>query len=133
MPGSEKIQTRSQRMAQAAFQSIEEAAKQPWKEKYGRFCVRLPALIQQCGLCQALTFLRAKATDEHAKPLQQLLDDLAGASGWAENGEALLQQVRTVDMTTYQRMTMELLRCAEWFERYAEAYLKIQRGADEGR
>ncbi len=136
MPETAVVRTREQQRAEKAFQRIRAASNEPWAREYGRLCLRLPALIQQCGLCQALTFYEAKgAADVRGQSrnpeFHRLLEDLAEVSGLAPNRAVLLDEVRKADLVRYQWMTRELLRCAVWFKRYAEAYLKVQPGEEE--
>ena len=118
--------TRDQRRAQAAFDRIKGAEHSAWAEDYGRQCLHLPALIHQCGLCQALTFLEAKAPK---KPWYgQLLADVIGVAGLESTAH-----VRDIDASEYQRLTRETLACVQWFKRYAEAILKVEAGGEEER
>ena len=126
--------TREQHRAQVAFTKVSDIRGKSWAPDYGRQCMHLPALIHHCGLCQALTFLQAKGADETKKPwFSALLNDLAAATKIATNSQTLLQKVREADVKQYQRMTHEALACAQWFQRYAEAILKVELGADGGK
>ena len=125
--------TRQQQRAQAAFRKISAVKSQRWKVEYGRQCMHLPTLIHQCGLCQALAFLEAKGADEKKKPwFNALLNDLADVTGIAANSKALTEATRRADVLRYQQMSREALACAQWLQRYAEAILKIERGAETG-
>jgi CRISPR-associated protein Cmr5 len=117
--------TREQLRAQAAFYKIKAAQQRPEiAESYGRRCLHLPALIHQCGLCQASTFLEAKAKK---KPeCQQLLDDILEVANIGST-----EEIRCAEIADYQRMTREALACAQWFKRYAEAVLRAELGGDE--
>jgi len=122
------MNTRDQRFAQAAFNRIKAAEREgrDWAENYGRQCLHLPALIHQCGLCQALTFLEAKAPK---KPwFGQLKEDVIAVAGLESTAH-----VREVDVSGYQLLTREALACAQWFKRYAEAILKVEAGGEETR
>jgi CRISPR-associated protein Cmr5 len=118
--------TRDQRRAQAAYQRIKGAERSAWAEDYGRQCLHLPALIHQCGLCQALTFLEAKAPKKHE--CEHLLADIVGVAGLGST-----ERVREAELVEYQRLTHEALACAQWFKRYAEAILRVEAGGEEGR
>ena len=116
--------TREQQRAAAAYKRVKTRDK-----KYGRQCLRLPALIHQCGLCQALAFLEAKE-------LHEVLDDLAWviwASDDEENrpkGPALADKARGTGMAEYQWLSREALKSAQWLKRYSEAVLKVKPGED---
>ena len=125
--------TREQERAQAAFAAVAAKEATAWAKDYGRQCMHLPALIHQCGLCQALTFLDAKGADEHKKPYYHpLLADLAAVMKLDGGRSALTEAARTAKLLEYQQLTREALKCAQWFKRYAEAVLKVQAGGDEG-
>ncbi len=131
---SEMKTTRTQERAQAAFKAVMEIKGEKWSDDYGRQCLNLPALIHQCGLCQALAFLVAKGADEEKKPyFKKLLNDLALTSKLSDirDWETLTQQSREVRMQEYQRMSREILSCALWFKRYAEAVLKVEPGGEK--
>lgn len=124
--------TREQERAQAAFRKVSDVSSEDWKKHYGRQCLHLPALIHQCGLCQALTFLESKGADDDKKPwFHRLLDDLAHMMD-IRGRQALTETVRNAPLSEYQRLTLEALKCAQWFKRYAEAILKVEPGVDEG-
>ena len=93
-------------------------------EDYARQCLNLPALIHQCGLCQALAFLESKGKNV-------LLDDLAISSSLAKDAQSLTDKVRKAEMQQYQWMSREMLSCALWFKRYAEAVLKVEHGGEK--
>ncbi len=108
--------TRDQRRAQAAFDAIDAMRGNPeGKGDYGRYAIRLPALIHAAGLCQALAFLEAKSKKPGVK---KLLDDFQRTAGLES------KSTRTAGITEYQRMTREAMHCAEWFKRYSEAFLE---------
>lgn len=128
---AEVRKTREQAWAQGSFQAIEEVAKKHTvngviggtAQDYGRLCLRLPFLIQQSGLCQALAFLEGKSKKEH---FHAVLQDFGKVSG------ATLARARNVSAPEYQRMSAEALRVAVWFKRYAEAVLKVTPGDEDG-
>lgn len=118
-------------LANAAFSKVSAAQGESWAEDYGRQAKQLPALIHQCGLCQALTFLQAKGAGESGLAKRKLLEDLAAALEF-ESVDLLLEQARQLDTPSYHLLGRTVLRCAEWFKRYAEALLRIDEPADEG-
>jgi CRISPR-associated protein Cmr5 len=123
--------SRERTWAKAAFDSVSQVKHRPWAEDYGRQAKHLPALIQQCGACQALTFLQAKGAGENGEAKRQLLEDVATALQFRSAGD-LLAQARQLETTDYHLLTRNVLRCAQWFKRYAEALLKIDEPAEEG-
>jgi CRISPR-associated protein Cmr5 len=121
--------TRDQNRAQAAWRKIDDGRALAGDGRYGddykTQCRKLPALIHNCGLCQALAFLEAKgAGTDGGIHFRQVLNDLASVSGLAEDGPKLATKARTANVREYQRMTTEAMASAEWLKRYAEAALK---------
>ena len=108
-------QTREQQRAQRAYQQVENHRDKEREAEYKRFCKRFPALIQSCGLVQAIAFAQAKLPD--------YLNDLAAVTG-QENHETLAQQTRTAPLNQYQKHSQDALAAATWLKRYAEALLK---------
>lgn len=121
------IDFRSQRIAQAAFAAVERRSD----AAYLGFARSFPTLIHTSGLAQAVAFALAKGVSQREK--RQLIDDLCqvlhvSGCGWLQNvaaadGDALDFQARSVDVTSYLRLTRQALQAATWLKRYAEALL----------
>ncbi len=139
--------SREQRWAQVASRLVGRRNAESYRKEYGIQCLRLPATIHECGLCQTLAYIEAKAqgNDENAesgKPhFAALLDDLAEALGVEDRtaapgvsalrrGHRLAQDARDEDVVEYQRLSRDALHCANYLKRYAEAILKVQLGVD---
>jgi CRISPR-associated protein Cmr5 len=138
----------AQNASRLVLKRASEPASAPWCKKYGRQCLRLPALILQCGLCQTVAFFEAKAQDGSEENSNQarryfsaLLDDLAEALGFTpfKHGtpqrtdsprSQLIEKARMAGLTEYQKLNRDALQCANYFKRYAEAILKVQLGED---
>ncbi|MGO9115063.1 MAG: type III-B CRISPR module-associated protein Cmr5 [Thermoguttaceae bacterium] len=116
------MQTRSQKLAQAAFSRIQDR-KQALTEKqfdeYKSFAKKFPALIHTCGLAQAITFALAKKETEYVEDLAAVLK----ASGHPEitSAQALDDQARTQPLSGYLRFSRDAINAAGWLKRYAEA------------
>lgn len=118
--------TRQQERAQAAYARVSPHVHDPRaenarveKEKeadYMRFAKSFPALIQSCGLAQALAFAASKAPDGYLEDLAQVM-----AAGSKED---LARQAREAEVPAYQRISRDALAAATWVKRYAEALLK---------
>ena len=120
------MHTTDQTRAQVAYQKVSTVVERDdrFKKKYSTQCRRFPALIQQCGLCQAVAFLQAKGGSEEA--VSDFLSDLAAAvlhGQTPSNSERLAQLARTSHFAEYQWLTRHALATATWFKRYAEALL----------
>ncbi len=109
-------QTLQQERAASAYQAVR-AAK---SNDYGSLVRRLPALIQQDGLAQALVFLKAKGEKHHQDAYNHI-------SQWvmakiAPNPERdLLDWLMSTDSGDYRRATAEALAYLNWLKRFAEA------------
>lgn len=134
---AERKASRDQKRAQAAYRAVSDAKSQAWRKDYGRQCLRLPALIHQCGLCQAIAFFQAKGGEVGDKKgkeyFHQVLQDLAVVSGLERSAEKFAERARSEDMKTYQWMTGEAMASAQWLKRYAEAVLKVEPGGEDDR
>ena len=111
--------TRSQRLAQSAFQCVNNRVGDSETE-YSRFSKRLPSLIHTCGLVQAIAFAIAKKRSD-------LIDDLASVLELASRDD-LARKSRESEIADYIRLSRLALEAAGWLKRYSEAVLK---GDDE--
>ncbi len=123
--------SRDQQRAQAAFERVMAVSTEAWRTDYGRQCLHLPALIHQCGLCQAMAFLQAKGSDGGKPWFTRLLRDFGQVTQPGMSPEEFTETVRKIGVQAYQRTSREALQCAQYFKRYAEAILKVKPG-DEG-
>ena len=115
--------TRNQQRAQSAYLLVSRVAeKEGWKGEYRTQCLRLPALIHQCGLCQTVAFFQAKASDKLY--YDRVLGDLAELTRPGQSGEKLAENVRLASTKEYQWWTREAMACAEWLKRYSEALIE---------
>jgi CRISPR-associated protein Cmr5 len=117
--------TREQVRAATAHDLISRVKAGNGAKEFGRQCLRLPALIHQCGLCQALAFLEAKK-------FGNVVDGLARVVSAPEHdsldGVTLSKQAREAGMVEYQWLSREALKSAQWLKRYAEAILNLKPG-----
>lgn len=126
------MRTLQQRYAAAVYACIQEV-KRKYKEKqqkqkeYGSLAMRLPVLVRQAGLVQALTFVDARQRDEHR---HRILKDLATVLGFPSS-EDLLKYAREGSLTEYIFLTQRVLWALEWFKRFAQAELNVEPGEGE--
>ncbi len=128
MPNESTQATRDQQRAQMAFSAIEDYAgrSEEEKEKYKSLILGLPALIHDCGLCQTVAFLQAKATAKGGIHHRGVLNDLCGMllQGPEDTKyDRLGAEVRKAELPRYQQLSMDALRAAEYLKRFAEAFL----------
>ena len=116
------MQTRSQRMSQAAYPRIAKRknglSDKAFRE-YTTFAKKFPALVHTCGLAQAVAFALAKQETGYLEDLCSVLQ----ASGHASLGtpEELRRAASTVSLSLYVVLSRNALRSAEWLKRYVEA------------
>lgn len=115
-------QTRSQKMAQAAFAQIashtQSGATQPRKDLVS-IAKAFPALIHTCGLAQAITFAMAKKHTEYLGYLASVLH----AIGYTNigNARALDELAHKEPLANYLRLSRDTIEAASWLKRYVEA------------
>lgn len=108
--------TKSQKMAQAAFQTIK--SRELTKE-FASFARSFPALIHACGLAQALAFGHEKQP-EYLNDLAAVL--VAAGHREASSAESLAEATRKQPVAAYVRLSRNALQAAGWLKRYAEAF-----------
>lgn len=120
--------TRDQARGEAVYQRVQALIKEEksLSEGWGRWAHKLPILIRQAGLAQALAFADAKGKEGG----RRLLDDLAEAMGKritldATSREGLLKASRTWELAKYQLLTREVLATLVWCKRFAQSVLEV--------
>ena len=112
---AEKHQTRQQKRAQKAYDCVSTRSK--GDEDYSQLSKRFPALVQSCGLAQALAFISAKEGStgrDYIAHLAQVMDEKGDLGATSRNS----------DLMKYQRLTYEAIESATWLKRYSEALLE---------
>ncbi|RME12108.1 MAG: type III-B CRISPR module-associated protein Cmr5 [Ardenticatenia bacterium] len=122
------MRTLEQEMAATIYEQVsrlqtdEERAKE-----YGGMAHKLPVLIRQAGLVQALAYVAARG-----KPgAKQLLEDLAAALGQG-SADDLLCASREANLLEYMRLTREATIALTWYKRFAQSVLGVE-PTEEGR
>ena len=110
-------QTRSQQLAQAAYDCIKKASENSGYEEYDRFAKSFPALIQSCGLIQSLLF--AKKKNDIGNFLSDFLKVLK-----VTGSPNSIDTIRTLPCMDYIRASRFALEAATWLKRYSEALSK---------
>ena len=128
----EKIhRTREQIRAATAHDLISKIKAEnqvPDAKEIGRQFLRLPALIHQCGLCQAVAFLEAKKFGRVVDHLAQIISAPEQEPSKRREGATFAKQVLEAGMIQYQWLTCEALKPAQWLKRYSEAILNLKPG-----
>ena len=120
------MQSRSQKMAQKAFQCISihmnaqpgNGTKKPNKD-FVSTVKKFPALIHTCGLAQAVAFALAKKDVEFVDYLASILK----AAGYTELSDHnhLDEYARKKSLSEYLRVSRDAICAASWLKRYVEA------------
>lgn len=112
------MSTRTQAWSKAAFTDVSRAKGGATEAKYNTACQRLPSLIHQCGLVQALVFMASR--DEES---QRLVGQISRATGRDEKWTSLVHSAQTVDTSGYMALTQEVTDIAIWYRRFAKIEL----------
>lgn len=115
--------TREQQRAKSAFEQVSRHQSQPkeWRDQYGGMAHKLPVLVRQAGLAQALAFVDSRGKEAH----RALLEDLAQTVGLSK--AKLLEQSRQAEqLGEYLRLTREVLAAAQWYKRFAQSVLDVE-------
>lgn len=117
--------TREQRFAQRAFKAVsdriegfggDEEKKKKKRKEYKSFVRSFPALIQSCGLAQALAFAISKKHGDVVEDLMATLDH-------HDNSEEFQESVRTCQLRDYMRKSREAMDAAGWVKRYVDGLI----------
>jgi CRISPR-associated protein Cmr5 len=122
------MQTIQQKYAQSVYQQITQFAspynKQECKE-YGSMAHKLPVLVRQAGLIQALAYVHTRGKDSQ----KVLLEHLAQTLGYSRDD--FLQKARTAELPEYILLTRQTLWALEWYKRFAQSILGVEPGEGE--
>jgi CRISPR-associated protein Cmr5 len=100
----------------------------PNRKKYGAMAHKLPILVHNAGLTQALAFVASRKEDAHQELLKHLAETII------ENDlDTLLAQSRESKMSDYVFLTRKALLALKWYKRFAQSVLEIEpTDTDEG-
>lgn len=126
------MQTIQQQYAGTISKQVSQFAQQhPGKDNadrkaYGSMAHKLPVLVRQAGLIQALAYVATRGKDTQKK----LLDHLSETLGFPSQDD-LLKQVREAPLREYMLFTRQTLWALEWYKRFAQSILGVE-PAEEG-
>lgn len=126
-PGEARSEGELARAARAAV--LPEPAR-----TYGILAVKLPALVRNAGLCQALHFVRSRGKPGATLLLGHLsaqLRRVAPTLGDDEDGAQLCGLVRDAELPLYLLLTQEALATLQWYARLARSELGIEPSQEE--
>lgn len=113
--------TRQQKWAKEAYARVSARVVTPDVRDYRTLCMKMPVLIMQSGLVQAVAFMRSRSNLG-----RDFTDDLASVCGitGATPGRALMERVQGVDeLTAYLALTRDVLDASTWLRRFAQSEL----------
>lgn len=119
----------SQEYAAMVYGQVEKRKDKTDKERkqYGSMAHKLPVLVRQAGLLQAMTFVHTRGKPGHTA----LLGDLAQAVSGSSAGQ-FLEKCRTNELADYIWLTRKTLAALEWYKRFAESVLEVKAGEEGG-
>ena len=130
--------TRQQDWARHALAAVSELAGTPDEKEYRTRCMTGPALIQQSGLAQAVTFLlsKTKRSEDSAEPKETTYRlycrHLAGTYGLSgeQPEKELCELALEAKLPEYLALTRDLLEVSIWFRRFALSELESEAGVN---
>ena len=124
--------TRQQKWAHAALAKVASHKGKSTESKNKTLCLKMPTLLKQSGVVQALAFMRARSGEEG----KEFCNDLSAVYGvptldGKTAGKDLQDQAQTVALPQYLVLSRDLIEVSVWFRRFAQSELKAEDG-DEG-
>jgi CRISPR-associated protein Cmr5 len=116
--------TRQQRWANEAFRRVL-SRKGTDESKYRTLCMKMPVLLKQCGVVQALAFIRAR--EEMG---DEFCDNLAEVYG-ARDGRELFATSMKAKLPQYLALSRDLIEVSVWFRRFAQSELEAEKAAPQ--
>ncbi len=121
--------TRQQKWAKEAYAKVTAYRGKADEKKYRTLCMKMPVLILQSGLVQAIAFVRSREKKKNVGIGEAFCNDLAAVYGItdADGGKALMEQVQGADdLSVYLAMTRDLIDVSTWFQRFAQSELESE-------
>ena len=121
------MQTIQQTYAKSAYEHVKqyEDADKKVRKDYGSMAHKLPVLVRQAGLIQALAYVETRGKD--ARPI---LDHLADTLDFPSKAD-LLEKARSADILDYMLLTRQVLWALEWYKRFAQSILGVEPGEED--
>lgn len=96
------------------------------RKQYGSMAHKLPILVRQAGLVQALAFVETRGKDPHKVLLQNLAEVVL--DGDNPTAERLVTESRSADggLQAYMYLTEKTLLALTWYKRFAQSVLNVK-------
>jgi len=116
------MQTREQKYAESAYNQVHSiwAKGETYHKKYGSLAHKLPILVRQAGLTQALAFAATRKPEAQ----QELLKHLA-ITVIDDDFDELLAQSRTKPLLAYMRLSEDVMLALTWYKRFVQSVLGV--------
>lgn len=114
--------TRQQEWSRKAYAKVSGHKGKDDEKKYRTLCMKMPILVLQSGLVQALAFIRSREKEVG----KNFCDDLAevyGINGNEKGKTAMTQAQEADDLSLYLAMTRDIIEVSTWFQRFAQSEL----------
>lgn len=120
------MHTLEQELAKKVYDQVSQLQpKTPLADEYGGMANKLPVLIRQAGLVQALAYVQARGKGGAKK----LLEDLAQTLG-ENSANDLLKRSYKANLLEYMRLTREATIALTWYKRFAQSVLGVEPGGE---
>lgn len=110
--------TRQQQWALRSHELVLALKERPDKAKQKTFGMKMPGLIQQSGLIQALVFVQTRGVDG-----QVFVNALATVYG-APDGTQLLTNAQRAPLPAYLALSRDMLDVSAWMRRFVQIEMK---------
>jgi len=116
------MQTRELKYAESAYNQVHAiwGRGEAYHKKYGSLAHKLPILVRQAGLAQALAFAATRKPEEQQKLLKHLAITVID-----DDFDELLRQSRTKPMLEYMRLTDDVMLALTWYKRFVQSILGV--------
>lgn len=106
--------SRQRRWAKYALDTIHKVKGSESQAKFRTHALRLPTLIKQAGLAQALAFIESR--DDEGKQLVEAVGAALGRTG-------IVKLAIAAELSEYMALSRDVVAAAVWFRRFAQSEL----------
>ena len=122
--------TLEQQRAAMAYGHVQKVTEKAQQKIYGAMAQKLPALIRNSGLCQAVHFVKSRPKEPLKILLEHLGEQLKRIDPDIKNGDDLCERIRNAEVAKYVWLTREALATVSWYGRLARSEWGILPGDD---
>jgi CRISPR type III-B/RAMP module-associated protein Cmr5 len=122
--------TLEQQRAAMAHGHLRDVTEKNDQKRYGAMAQKLPALIRNAGLCQAVHFVKSRGKSPLDTLLKHLAEQLKRIDPEITEVDSLCRRIRGADVSEYVWLTREALATVSWYGRLARSEWGILPGED---